>query len=80
MNRGLSKANTTGYKGVVFRKSTGRFLAQAKINGKSKYIGSFSTALEAHIAYENAVKEIHGEFYCAAINMPANGEGEKSEE
>ena len=41
------------YKGVSFHKNSKRFNANTSIEGKTKFIGSFATAKEASIAYEN---------------------------
>ncbi len=39
--------------GVSMRR--GKFIAHAHLSGKNRYLGSFSTALEAHVAYLRAV-------------------------
>ena len=50
-NIGLSKHNTSGYKGVHFHKKTGKWRAVASVNNYPKHIGLFETALEASLAY-----------------------------
>ena len=40
--------------GVCFRKNTGKFMAQLTINGKTKYLGRFTTAEEAFQVYKLA--------------------------
>lgn len=52
------KNNSSGFLGVHFEKSTGKYVAQIRINGKGKYIGRFLTADEAHSAYLKA-KSVH---------------------
>lgn len=54
--------NTTGYKGVSYHKHNDRYVAQINVNGKLKYLGSFNTPEEAHVAYCEASKKYHGEF------------------
>jgi len=46
------------YKGVSFYKRDNKWVAQIRINGKNKYLGLFKTELEAHNAYQNALKDI----------------------
>lgn len=43
--------------GVCYDKSRGRFLASISHNGKSKYLGRFSTPMEASKAYQQAKAE-----------------------
>ena len=66
-NRGISKTNTTGYKGVFKNKTHSHrnkpYFATARINGNPFYLGSFRTAEEASEAYQRFCKEHHGEFY-----------------
>ena len=62
-NRKISKSNTSGIKGVSFIKSTGKWGAWIKVNGKSKNIGSFPSKEEAAKAYESAAIKFHGEFH-----------------
>lgn len=64
-NRGPQRTNTTGFKGVTLDK-TGKFQAQISVNRRYIYLGRFSTALEAHAAYEKAAIEFHGAFARAA--------------
>jgi hypothetical protein len=60
-NLSLSGKGESGYLGVTFRKGrmSNQYIASIKINGKSKYIGSFDTAQDAHEAYLSYKKEIH---------------------
>ena len=59
-NHPLSTANKTGFKGV--HKVYHRFQAFIRVDGRSKYLGTFATAEEAHAVYCAAAIEIHGRF------------------
>jgi len=49
---------TVGYRGVCFRKETGKFSARASVNGKETRIGDYDTPEEAAIARDlKAYKE-----------------------
>lgn len=61
-NRTKTRANTTGFKGVSLCRDTGRYVAYIKYNYKTKYLGRYDTAQEAHAAYCAAASEIHGKF------------------
>ena len=61
-NRGAQENNTSGYKGVSLDKSSGKWRAAIKLNGKRIYLGYFATKEEAYEAYCNAALELHGEF------------------
>jgi hypothetical protein len=54
--------NTSGFKGVSLRKKYGTWSADIKINYFHKFLGYFSSPEEAAHAYDNAAKEIYGEF------------------
>ena len=55
-NQRIRKNNKTGYKGVYYHKSTGKYQASIK-DGKQKYLGLYPTAVEAGIAYNNYIIE-----------------------
>lgn len=61
------KTNTSGYKGVVHRKERNLWIAQIRLNGVPKFIGSYSTPEQAALAYNKKAIELHGEF--ANINI-----------
>lgn len=64
-NVGLTKNNTTGYKGVINRsKYRGRkiFRARIRVNYELIQIGDYLTAEEAARAYDEAAKKYFGEF------------------
>lgn len=71
-NRGKTRKNTSGYKGVYWNKKSGKWKAQIgyRINGarKVKGLGYFDDLTEAAKAYDRAAVEMHGEF--ARINFP----------
>jgi len=70
MNRGKTRINTTGYKGVNKDKRRKRKNYRARItaNNKTYYLGSFEKPEEAGAAYKKAAKQRHGEF--ARTNDP----------
>ena len=61
MNTDKGGRGKSGYKGV-FPLPNGKFQAQIGVNGKSKYLGTFSSAKEAAVAYDLAAIEYHREF------------------
>ncbi len=60
-NRGPSKNNTSGYKGVSLCKKSGKWIAQIGI-GKNTRIGCFTTPEEAHEAYAGVAMKLRGGF------------------
>lgn len=60
-NRGVSPNNTHGTKGVTLLPH-GKWQAQIRAYGKSKYLGSFADKDDAARAYSAAAKEAFGEF------------------
>lgn len=68
-NRSQNMANTkvrptskTGYKGVVFRKNTGKYYAHICHNYKCEYLGTFDTAEAVAAAYDAKAVEYWGDF------------------
>lgn len=55
--RKLFAHNTSGYRGVYFSKSINRFVASISIKNKTYHIGTFKTAEEGAMAYDNYVIE-----------------------
>ncbi|HEY5630513.1 MAG TPA: AP2 domain-containing protein, partial [Nitrososphaeraceae archaeon] len=53
--RVLYSTNTSGYRGVYFHKARKLWSSCIRINGKSKTIGYFNTAIESAIAYDSFV-------------------------
>ena len=60
MNR--KATSNTGIKGVYLRKDTGSYSAKIKINGKSRYLGNFSTLDEAAECRLRAEIELFGDY------------------
>lgn len=59
-NRRVQKNSTTGVKGVFPHGN--RYRSYVTINRKQKWLGSFDTVEEAKAVYDEAAKEIFGEF------------------
>ena len=53
------KNNKTGYLGVSFMKNRNKYQAQICINGKTKHIGLFDSAKEAHDEYIKYKRKHH---------------------
>jgi hypothetical protein len=61
-NRATPRNNTSGCKCVSWCKKTGSWRVAIKSNGKSHWIGQFKAFEDAKKAYEDAAKNLHGDF------------------
>lgn len=62
-NRGVSKHNTSGFKGVSkCRGDDAPYFAYIQVNNKTKNLGRYKTGIEAAIAYDLAAQEVFGNF------------------
>lgn len=62
MNGGKRSNNTTGFKGVSFHKRTKKYMAKIVVFYKAHHLGYYTSPAEAHLAYQKAAVELHGEF------------------
>jgi len=62
-NRGKSRNNKSGFKGVCWDNARQRWRAQIQFGGRDKHLGYFHNINEASAAYEAASREHFGEFY-----------------
>lgn len=65
-NRPINKNNTSGFKGVSWHRSAGKWGARIRVCGRSRRLGLFSTPEAAHAAYIVAADLHFGEFARAA--------------
>jgi len=61
-NRKISKLNISGFKGVSPYKRDGTWHARISKNGVRRCLGYYKTPEEAHLAYINASRQMHGIF------------------
>lgn len=61
-NREKQSNNSSGLKGVHWSKKYGKWVAKAKVMGKTHYFGFHDTKEQAIEAYKNSIRSIHGEF------------------
>lgn len=62
------KNNTSGYRGVTFNRANSVWIAQITKDTKCIYLGSFTSAEDAHQAYLSAAKHFHK---CSAALNPS---------
>lgn len=65
-NRGVSKNNTSGFKGVTMDPRTGRWKSVCDSGGRHWFLGTFDTKEDAAHAYDRFITRFGGEF--AATN------------
>lgn len=61
-NRAPGRNNTSGYKGVHWKRSERKWVASIGVNGRQKHLGLFADPAEAARAYNRAAVEAFGEF------------------
>ena len=62
MNSSMKKNNTSGFRGVYWRKDTKKWAAWIGFKGKSYHLGSFSIKKLAINKYQSKAKELFGEY------------------
>lgn len=61
-NRKRCTRNTSGFKGVAYRRDNAKWRARICINGNRLNLGTFATSEEAAARYAAAARMFHGEF------------------
>ena len=61
-NQKLSKNNTSGYKGVHWKKNQRKWLSKISLNGTQLVLGLFTAKKEAAKVYNEAAKKYYGAF------------------
>lgn len=61
-NKPVTRANTSGFKGVMWDPRLGKWRAEIRRQGRKKYLGSYSDVREAAAAYQRAAQAIYQEF------------------
>jgi hypothetical protein len=56
-NRRIRKDNTSGYRGVCYNKAKNNYISRISIDKKRIHLGTFPTAVEGAIAYNNYIIE-----------------------
>jgi hypothetical protein len=65
-NRKMARNNTSGYKGVSYAKTSGKWMAYICVNSKLQNLGYYDTAEKAAEVYDEAARKNYGDF--ARIN------------
>lgn len=71
-NQRKRKDNTSGFKGVHWHSKRQRWATHICIEGRNTYLGLFDTPQEAALVYDDAARQVQGEF--ARLNFPGPGE------
>lgn len=61
-NKSLSRNNTSGFKGVTLKRSTGKWVASIRDNGRRIHLGTFEDPENAYKAYNAAYERAAGPF------------------
>jgi len=60
IRQAFSSNSSTGLLGVSVEKKTGKFYARICVDGKQKTLGTFDCPKDAHVAYLDAKRRLHG--------------------
>lgn len=58
----MRKDNTSGVKGVNWKKQENKWVTRIQVEGNRKYLGSFTSLEDAKLAITEARNKLHGEF------------------
>jgi hypothetical protein len=60
--------NASGFRGTCWDKAKGKWMATIHVNSVQRFLGYFDCVENAALAYDEAARELHGEF--ATLNFP----------
>lgn len=69
-NRGKTRSNTVGFKGVSWDKRRNKFHAQIQVNYKPIHLGHFDCPFKAAREYDEAALKHHGDFAFTNLKKP----------
>ena len=69
----MAGSNTTGYKGICWDESRGKWRAEIRSSGKRIHLGRFVSKEEAALAYDAAARLLHGDFAFLNFRGGTNG-------
>ena len=61
-NRGATKSNKSGFKGVTWRNKNNKWHSYIRYNGRAIHLGYFTCLVKAAKAYDEAARRLFGEF------------------
>jgi hypothetical protein len=67
-NSRLRRDNTSGFKGVSWKRESRKWLATIMVKGKCIYLGLFNNPKDAADAYDDAARSHFGEFACTNLH------------
>lgn len=71
INKGLSRVNTSGCKGVSWHAQSKKWRARLKVNKKEVHLGTFENKSDAERAYKLFLQNTHGDFLLAgSLQVP----------
>lgn len=71
-NNRVYMTNDSGYKGVYWINQRRKWRALIRHNDRLQHLGMYTSRIDAARAYDEAARELHGEF--ARVNFPRDGE------
>ncbi len=60
LNRRINRRNTSGYRGVNYRKDREKWVSSVRVNNKTYYLGNFINPIEAAFVRDSAMIQIYG--------------------
>jgi len=65
----LLEGKSSKFKGVSWSRKARKWTASIYVNGNSKHLGTFSSEMDAALAYDDAAERHFGEFACTNLDL-----------
>ena len=67
-SQSMRSDNRSGYRGVSYHKANHKYVANIRVEGVRKYLGSFNDPVSAALEYDKYAKQYFGDY--ASLNFP----------
>ena len=78
-NANSKRTNKSGYRGVYWQKTSGKYIASISINGKNHHLGLYEKPEDAARAYNHAAQDAFGD-YASLNQLPASSLQDSSDD